>query len=279
MDREPATLSGAAQTGTSPVPVGSPPRRERQACLVAPVRGVGAGGGIEPTGAAGNGTSRYGWRYGWTHTGSAGTGRGTPASEAPRARDAAAPRAGGLGGAGGKGAAGASGSSGRGGSGGSGGAAGHGGAAGGSAGSGGKAGSGNEVGLPTPYLRYTFDQTSGTKITDVTGHSHDATVVGTAVGFGNGIMGNDLSLNGTTGNYVSLPTGVVQSLTDVTIAFWVLIHSDTTADRWQRVFDFGSNTNQNMYFVPHSSVGHRSVRDHHGRRVGGAAADSPGLCR
>ena len=212
--------------------------------------GVGAGGGIEPTGAAGNGS---GGTAG-SKTGSGGTGALT--GTAGMGGMAGAGRGGasgaGAGGAAGKGTAGASGSSGHGGS--AGAAGGRAGAGGGAAGSSGRGGSSNEVGLPTPYLRYTFDQTSGTKITDVTGHNHDATAVGTAVGFGNGIMGNDLSLNGTVGNYVSLPNGVVQSLTDVTIAFWVLTHSDTAADRWERVFDFGSNTNQNMYFAPHSSV-------------------------
>ncbi len=204
---------------------------------------AGAAGGGEATGAAGNGSGGTGGSG--AMTGTAGVGGVAGSGHAGGGAGA---------GAAGKGAAGGSGSSGRGGSAGSSGAAGHGGAAGGSAGATGRGGSSNEVGLPTPYLRYTFDQTSGTKIIDVTGHGHDATVVGTAVGFGNGIMGNDLSMNGTAGNYVSLPNGVVQSLTDVTIAFWVLVHSDTASDRRQRVFDFGSNANQNMYFTPHSNM-------------------------
>ena len=108
--------------------------------------------------------------------------------------------------------------------------------------------------LPTPHAYYPFDQTAGPKITDASGHGLDGTAVGT-VAFGSGIIGNDLSLRGTAGNYVTLPGGLVQSLTDATIAFWVFVRNDATANTWQRVFDFGTGTTANMFFTPHASNG------------------------
>ncbi len=49
--------------------------------------------------------------------------------------------------------------------------------------------------------------------------------------------------------HVSLPAGVVNGLTNFTIATWVKLDTTTV---WRRIFDFGNNTTVNMFLVPNS---------------------------
>ena len=42
---------------------------------------------------------------------------------------------------------------------------------------------------------------------------------------------------------------LLQTVTSVTIAVWVNVHTDQT---WQRIFDFGSSTNVYLFFSPHA---------------------------
>ena len=76
---------------------------------------------------------------------------------------------------------------------------------------------------------------------------NNATLTGsTSWGTGsNARIGNALKLNG---GYGSLPAGIVSSLNDFTVAFWVKLDS---INGWARVFDFNNgNTTNSMYFVP-----------------------------
>ncbi len=91
------------------------------------------------------------------------------------------------------------------------------------------------------YLR--FDETSGTTATDSTGHGWNGTLSGAT--WTSGLIGNALDLNGSS-EYATLPTGVVNGLTSLTIATWV--HLDA-ASVWSRVFDFGSGTATNMFLT------------------------------
>jgi hypothetical protein len=63
-----------------------------------------------------------------------------------------------------------------------------------------------------------------------------------------GINGQAINLSGS-GQYVTLPPGIVSTLNDFTIATWVKL--DTTGS-WRRIFDFGSSTTVNMFLVPTS---------------------------
>jgi len=63
-----------------------------------------------------------------------------------------------------------------------------------------------------------------------------------------GRNGQAVDINGGT-QHVSLGSGIVNGLTNFTIATWVKI--DTTA-AWRRIFDFGSNTTVNMFLVPNA---------------------------
>ena len=58
-----------------------------------------------------------------------------------------------------------------------------------------------------------------------------------------GKVGNAVKLNGAD-EYVSLPSGIVNGLSDFTISAWVNPSADST---WSRIFDFGSGTNNYMF--------------------------------
>jgi hypothetical protein len=61
-----------------------------------------------------------------------------------------------------------------------------------------------------------------------------------------GKYANALELDGTATSYATLPTGIVSSLSDFTIAAWVKM--DAMAN-WMRVFDFGNSTTQYMFLT------------------------------
>ena len=95
------------------------------------------------------------------------------------------------------------------------------------------------------YSYWPFDETSGTLATDIW-NSRVATLAsgGTWV---SGKFNNGLHLDGTSNGYATLPTGVVSTLNDFTIAGWVKL--DAVAS-WARVFDFGTGTTTYMFLAP-----------------------------
>jgi hypothetical protein len=66
-----------------------------------------------------------------------------------------------------------------------------------------------------------------------------------------GKIGNALSLCGND-EYVNLPSGIVQSLSDFTISAWVNPSADTA---WSRVFDFGTGTGDYMFLTLNAGGG------------------------
>ncbi|GIH18032.1 beta-L-arabinofuranosidase domain-containing protein [Rugosimonospora africana] len=60
-----------------------------------------------------------------------------------------------------------------------------------------------------------------------------------------GKFGQALQLNGK-GQYVTLPVGIVNGLTDFTIATWV---NPATVSTWSRIFDFGTGTTRYMFLT------------------------------
>jgi hypothetical protein len=101
---------------------------------------------------------------------------------------------------------------------------------------------------PPLFAYYPFDQTAGPTIADASGNGHAGTLAGAAT-FPAGVIGAALSLPGVTGDYVALPSALLQSVTSVTIALWVNVSADNA---WQRVFDFGSSINVYMYLTSHA---------------------------
>ncbi|MDB6017906.1 MAG: domain containing protein [Pedosphaera sp.] len=88
---------------------------------------------------------------------------------------------------------------------------------------------------PVLVHRYSFSEPAGSNTaTDSVGQAN-GTVIGGAAFNGSG----QLSLLGTNG-YVNLPNGLISSLTSLTIEAWVTWNGGGV---WQRLFDFGSNSN------------------------------------
>jgi fibronectin type 3 domain-containing protein len=96
----------------------------------------------------------------------------------------------------------------------------------------------------------TFDEYGGTTAWDSTENGWNGTLVNGPI-WTTGNFGNAVDLEGVS-QYVSLPSGVVSSLTNFTMATWVNLGATST---WARVFDFGSGTTAYMFLAPVSGSG------------------------
>jgi hypothetical protein len=92
-----------------------------------------------------------------------------------------------------------------------------------------------------------FDDGAGTIAADSSPNGNNGTLNGGAVWI-SGKMKGAVELDGTN-DYVELPIGsVINTLTEATFATWVNFYN--SGGGWQRVFDFGSSTNVNMFVTP-----------------------------
>ena len=96
---------------------------------------------------------------------------------------------------------------------------------------------------------YLFDETSGTSSADSSGNGQTATMQGAT--FSPGLLNSAATMNGSA-QYVSLPTGIVSSLTAFSICTWVNLN---TALQHTHIFDFGTGTTAYMFLTPHSGSG------------------------
>lgn len=206
--------------------------------------GVIEPGGDGASGAAGEGGAPVDAPSGGSGSGTAGAGAGGKSSGGGGAGGTAGH--GGTGGAAGHGGAGAGGTGGAGGT------------SGATTGGAGMAGATAITGLVTAYP---FESASGTTLADTSGHGLNASLANGAGGapvgfsFSAGVVGNAITLTASDQGYVSLPKGIVSKLSALTIASWVKLKSGTA---FQRIFDFGVDTNTFMYLVNAGSSG--SVR-------------------
>ncbi len=93
--------------------------------------------------------------------------------------------------------------------------------------------------------RYSFSETGGTAVTDsVGGSSWNGTLPN-----GGTFSGGQLTLASNASQYVSLPAGIVSTLSDFTIEVWAKLNSAATGVRF---FDFGDNTTNYMLLTPQS---------------------------
>ena len=97
--------------------------------------------------------------------------------------------------------------------------------------------------VPKPVVQYTFD--GNKQLADQNG-KNELKLSGDASVTDDGNKGKGLLLDGTDG-YAELPDNILSS--DMTITTWVKINKFTT---WGRVFDFGTDSNQNFFFAPYS---------------------------
>ncbi|HZN75238.1 MAG TPA: beta-L-arabinofuranosidase domain-containing protein [Micromonosporaceae bacterium] len=104
--------------------------------------------------------------------------------------------------------------------------------------------------LPPFVLHYPFDESTGTVAGDATGGGRNGTLAGGA-SWTTGRSGGAVNLSGTS-QYVSLPAGVLAGATAFSVATWVRLDAITN---WARLWDFGTGTTANMFFVPRSSSG------------------------
>ncbi len=105
----------------------------------------------------------------------------------------------------------------------------------------------NPVGTLPLLVYYKFDETSGTTVNDSSGLNNNAQLNGGAV-WAEGQNGNAVSFDGTS-SYVSMPSGILSNVNDVTISAWVKLD---TVSQWARIFDFGTGTNSYMFLAPQS---------------------------
>jgi hypothetical protein len=91
--------------------------------------------------------------------------------------------------------------------------------------------------------RYSFSENGGNSAADsVGGPAWTGTLHN-----GGALGGGQLTLSSVSQQYVSLPAGIVSSLSGITIMAWVNFNSTSN---WSRIFDFGSNTTTNLYLTP-----------------------------
>ena len=102
---------------------------------------------------------------------------------------------------------------------------------------------------PFPALahRYSFSETGGTTVTDSLGGPAWNGVLPN----GGTLSGGQLTLTSTSSQFVSLPAGMVSTLSNFTIEAWVKLNS--TAN-WARIFDFGNNTTVYMFLTPQNGT-------------------------
>ena len=95
-----------------------------------------------------------------------------------------------------------------------------------------------------------FDEGFGMTAYDSVGTNNGT--LGPGCSWTTGVINGAISLNGTTGAYVSYPSGLVSQLTNFTVSAWVNLGA---SNAWQRIFDFGSGTNTYMFLTPEAAVG------------------------
>jgi hypothetical protein len=117
--------------------------------------------------------------------------------------------------------------------------------------------------LPTQGLvaYYPCENAGGSVLPDRSGNRNNATLANgsggsTPVGFtfASGKVGNGMGLNPNDTAYVSLPKGIASQLSQMTVATWVKMNASKA---YQRIFDFGTDTNTFMYLTNSGSTGVR----------------------
>jgi hypothetical protein len=102
---------------------------------------------------------------------------------------------------------------------------------------------------------YPCEQASGTALPDQSGNNRNATLAssGTAAGyrFADGKTGKALYLTSASAAHVVLPSGLLASACEATIATWVYLNSQST---WQRVWTFSNGGNVYMFLTANNDT-------------------------
>jgi hypothetical protein len=104
---------------------------------------------------------------------------------------------------------------------------------------------------------YPCESATSAVLPDSSGHRNDGTLAsgagagtGTAYSFAGGEVGNALFLDSANKGYLSVPSGILASAVEMTVAQWVYLKSNPS---WQRIFDFGQDQNVDMVFVSNNN--------------------------
>ncbi len=122
----------------------------------------------------------------------------------------------------------------------------------------------------TLALHLKFDESSGAVAVDSSGRARHATLVGSP-GFASGKLGNALNFPATASQHATLPSGIVSGLTDFTVSTWIKVNAFAT---WQRIFDFGTGTNNYMFLTTQYGTGGSAARLRFGIRTPSVAEQS-----
>lgn len=108
------------------------------------------------------------------------------------------------------------------------------------------------VNAPTDKLPwYKFDETKLMYYTvDANGNALNGLLYG-GVTFVPGKINNSAKLDGVD-DYIKIPNGIIEKLSDFTVSTWVYADTVTT---WSRIFDFGSGTTSNMFLTSNDGTG------------------------
>jgi hypothetical protein len=123
----------------------------------------------------------------------------------------------------------------------------------------------SSVGLVAYYSCEGSSGPSGTELIDQSGNGHHGTIAvgppptgvdsgvpgagaveGQAFAYSAGRVGKGLVLHATANAYVTLPEGLLTGQTEMTVAAWIKVKGTTA---YQRVFDFGTDSNNFMYLA------------------------------
>ena len=118
---------------------------------------------------------------------------------------------------------------------------------------GGESAPSNEVGVaatPQLSLHLKFDDGAGLAAADATAQWPGSAVT-SAAGWTAGRQGGAWALDGT-GDFVTLPAGLTDTLSDFTIAVWVYLDASPT---WARLFDFGSGARRSLFLTTRNAAG------------------------
>lgn len=102
---------------------------------------------------------------------------------------------------------------------------------------------------------FKLDETIGATAADSSGNLWNADLVNGPT-WDAGKLTGAVRLDGAD-DYVDLPEGVLGGLTDFTISTWVYLDS---VNDWERIFDFGTGTNVNMFLTPKHGGGNNDLR-------------------
>lgn len=100
------------------------------------------------------------------------------------------------------------------------------------------------------HTHFTFDGVTDLVVADVSGNEHNGTLIN-GPALVSGRQGSAMLFDGVN-DYMQLPAGAVQDLSDFTIATWVYWNASRA---WERIFDFGSNTGYYMFLTPRAGDG------------------------